>query len=145
MADTLDLDPEWGAIDVIEELEAVFNFKMTDDEAEGCCTVGDVYDVVCSHTSDWETQGGNCASSMTFYRLRTALAPEDKRSVRPTTDLDNFGLTPSALFDLLSERSNLRLPSHSLDKLGVVGSFLLIAGGVISIVTLGTRNLTTHE
>ena len=36
MADTLDLDPEWGAIDVIEELEAAFNFNMTDEEAEGC-------------------------------------------------------------------------------------------------------------
>ena len=136
MADTLDLDPEWGAIDVIEELEAVFNFKMTDEEAEGCCTVGEVYDVVCSHTSDWETQGGNCASAMTFYRLRRALAPEDKRSIRPTTDLDTLGLTPSALFDLLAERSSLRLPSHSMDKLGVAGSCLLFAGGVISIVTL---------
>ena len=136
MADTLDLDPEWGAIDVIEELEAVFDFKMTDEEAEGCCTVGDVYDVVCSHTSDWNSQGGNCVSSMTFYRLRNALAPEDKRSVRPTTDLDTLGLTPSALFDLLSERTNLRLPSHSLDKLGIAGSCLLFAGGIISIGTL---------
>ena len=94
----------------IEELEAVFNFNMTDEEAEGCCTVGDVYDVVCSHTSDWEAQGGNCASAMTFYRLRKALAPNDKRSLRPSTDLDTLGLTPSAFFDLLAARSNLRLP-----------------------------------
>ena len=136
MADTLDLDPEWGAIDVIEELETVFNFNMTDEEAEGCCTVGDVYDVVCSHTSDWEVQGGNCASAMTFYGLRKALAPNDKRSLRPSTDLDTLGLTPSAFFDLLAARSNLRLPSHSLDKLGVVGSCLLFPGGFISIVTL---------
>ena len=136
MADTLDLDPEWGAIDLIEELEETFKFKMTNEEAERCCTVGDVYEVLRSHTEGWDEQSGNCSSSMTFYRLRNALGPDYRRSITPSTPLISIGLKPSELFDVLSKRSGLRLPSHSLNRLGMIGSCLMFAGVILSIVAL---------
>ena len=75
MANSVDLDPEFGAIELIEEVEAIFGFTITKEEAERCATVGDLYDVVCAHTPDWDAQDGCCGSSMVFYRVRRALAP----------------------------------------------------------------------
>lgn len=43
---TLDLDPEWGAIDLLEEVEASFGIKIEDAVAEQIETVGDLYDVI---------------------------------------------------------------------------------------------------
>lgn len=134
MADTLDLDPEWGAIDLIEELEATFGFKIKDEEAERCCTVGDVYDVVCAHTAGWDDQEGLCGSSMVFYRLRRALRFKDKRSITPSTPLAHLGPSPSKLMDGLAKRSGLRLPVHTLTGLGNTGAVSLLAGIVLSVV-----------
>lgn len=136
MADTLNLDPEWGAIDLIEELEATFGFKMQDEEAERCCTVGDVYNVVSAYTSDWNDQEGLCGSSMVFYRLRRALCPEDKRSITPRTPLGQLAPSPSKLMDGLAKRSGLRLPVHKLTGPGNAGAVILLAGIVLSVVAL---------
>lgn len=136
MPDTLDLDPEWGAIDLIEDIESTFGFKIRDDEAEGCCTVGDVYEVICTHTLGWDLQNGYCGSSMVFYKFRNALCPEDKRLIRPDTPLRSLGQSPSKLFNNIAERSGLRLPSHSLTWLGNIGIVTLTAGVVFAIIAL---------
>ena len=136
MADTLDLDPEWGAIDLIEELETTFGFKIQNEEAERCCTVGDVYNLVCAYTAGWDDQVGLCGSSMVFYRLRRALCPEDKRSITPSTPLALLAPSPSKLMDGLSKRSGLRLPVHTLTGLGGAGAALLLAGIVLTVVAL---------
>jgi hypothetical protein len=136
MSETLDLDPEWGAIDLIEELEATFGFKMGDDEAESCCTVGDVYNVVCAHTPEWELQDGNCASSIVFYRLRRVLRPADKRLIRPSTHLTSLRQSPTKLFDSLAKGSELRLPSHSLTWLGNIGALMLFGGTILAVIAL---------
>lgn len=75
MPTTLDLDPEWGAIDLLEEVEAAFNIKIGDDEAERCWTVGDLYDLICAHAPQWDEQAGTCASSAVFYRVRRSVTP----------------------------------------------------------------------
>lgn len=134
MSDTLDLDPEWGAIELIEELEDTFGFKMRGEEAERCCTVGDLYEVVCAHTADWDDQDGNCGSSMIFYRLKRALGPENKRTIKPDTPLAPLAKSPSELLDRLAKRSGLRLLPHSLTGLGATGAFILTAGMVLAIV-----------
>jgi hypothetical protein len=136
MADTLDLDPEWGAIDLIEELEATFGFKIEDEEAERCCTVGDVYDVVCAHTAGWDDHEGLCGSSMAFYRLRRALCSKDKQSITPSTPLASLEPSPSKLMDGLAKRSGLRLPVHTLTGLGEAGAVSLLAGIVLSVVAV---------
>jgi hypothetical protein len=83
MLTTLDLDPEWGAIDLIEEVETVFSFTISKDEAERCATIGDLYAVLCVHTPGWDTQGGKCGSSMTFYRIRRSLDPIEPNGSAP--------------------------------------------------------------
>lgn len=137
MANALDLDPEWGAIDLLEELEATFGIKIADEEAEQCRTVGDLYEVVCAHLPDWDLQGGRCGSSMVFYRMRRSLSSQG-RGVTPNTLLADFGLSPRRLFKTLAERTRLRLPDYELTWLGVTGGFLLAGGILAAIVVLFT-------
>jgi hypothetical protein len=136
MANSLDLDPEWGAIDLLEEVETTFDIKIADEEAERCCTVGDLYDIVCAHSPDWDNQGGSCGSSIVFYRLRRSLNPGDKRAVRPGTTLAATGLQPSRLFKKLADDTRLRLPSYDLTRPGMTGGYLLVGGFLAAIVAL---------
>jgi hypothetical protein len=138
MANSLDPDPEWGAIDLLEEVEAAFGIKIADEEAEQCCTVGDLYDILCAHSPAWDCQDGSCGSSMVFYRLRRSLSPDDKRCVRPDTLLTSSGLQPGRLFKKLADDTGLRLPAYQLTWLGVTGGFLLVGGMLAAIVALLT-------
>lgn len=136
MANSLDLDPEWGAVDLLAEVEATFGIKIENEEAERCCTVGDLFEVVCAHSPDWDCQGGSCGSSMVFYRIRRSLNSGDKRGVRPDTALTASGLQPSHLFKKLADDTGLRLPSYELTWLGMAGGYLLVGGIPAAIVAL---------
>ena len=138
MVNTLDLDPEWGAIDLLEEVEATFAIKIANEEAERCCTVGDLYDVVRAHSPDWDCQDGSCGSSMVFYRLRRSLSPDDRHGVTPDTLLAASELQPSRLFKKLADDTGLRLPSYELTWLGITGGFILAGGIIAAIVALLT-------
>ena len=95
MANSLDLDPEWGAIDLLEEVELTFGIKIANEEAERCATVGDLYDVICAHSPAWDGQDGDCGTSMVFYRMRRSLSPDDRRlGCKPVASSDVSGLTP---------------------------------------------------
>lgn len=138
MANSLDLDPEWGAIDLLEEVEKTFGIQIANEEAERCSTMGDLYDVLVAHLPNWDEQEGSCGSSMIFYRLRRCLAPENKRRVTPATLLEAFGLRPSHLLERLARDAELRLPAHELTWLGISGGFLLLLGILSGIVALLT-------
>ncbi|RIX31942.1 acyl carrier protein [Sphingomonas edaphi] len=138
MANSLDLDPEWGAIDLLEEVEATFGIKIANEEAEQCATVGGLYDVVCSHSPDWNGQDGSCGSSMVFYRMRRSLSPDDKRGITPDTALAASGMQPSRMFKKLADETGLRLPSYELTWLGMMGGGLLVGGIIAAIVALLT-------
>lgn len=140
MANSLDLDPEWGAIDLFEEVEATFGIEIANEEAERCGTVGDLYEILCAQSPDWDTQNGNCGSSMVFYRLRRSLSPEDKRGLARDTPLATSGLPPSRLFKKLAVDTGLRLPADELTWLGITGGFLLLGGIIVAVVAL----LTAH-
>lgn len=136
MSNSLDLDPEWGAIDLLEELEATFGIKIADEEAERCFTVGDLDDILCARLPDWDKQDGSCASSMVFYRLRRSLNPADNRAVVPDTPLTASKLTPSRLFEKLAKDSGLRLPSYQPTWLGVTGGIMLMGGILFALIAM---------
>lgn len=138
MANSLDLDPEWGAIDLLEEVETTFGIKITNEEAERCATVGDLYDVVSAHSPDWNSQDGSCGSSMVFYRLRRSLSPDDRRGVTPNTALASFGLQPSRLFKKVGDDTALRLPADEFTWLDNTGGYLFVGGALAAIVALFT-------
>lgn len=136
MANSLDLEPEWGVIDLLEEVEQTFGIQIADEEAERCATVGDLYEVICSHSPDWDGQGGKCGSSMVFYRLRRSFSPGDERSVTPETPLASIGLKPSRLFKKLKVGTGLRLPAYELTWLGTIGGLLMVGAIIAAVVAL---------
>lgn len=136
MANFLDLDPEWGAIDLLEEVEQTFGIQIANEEAERCATIGDLYDVICAHSPDWDGQDGNCGSSMVFYRMRRSLSPDNKRCVMPETPLAGTGLQPSRLFKKLEVDIGLRLPAYELTWLGMTGGFLTVSGIIAALVAV---------
>jgi len=136
MPNTLDLDPEWGAIDLLEDIESTFGIKIGDDEAEKCCTMGDIYDVICAHTSQWDFKDGNCGSSIVFYRIRSALRPTERRNIGPSTLLSSLGQSPFKLFKIIEDNSGLRLPSPTITLLGTLGVLMLTAGAVFALIAL---------
>lgn len=138
MGNSLDLDPEWGAIDLLEEVEATFRIEIAKEDAERCCTVGDLYKIVCVHSPDWDGQDGSCGSSMVFYRFRHSLSPDYKRGVAPDTLLNASGLQPNRMFRKLADDTGLRLPTQGYTWLGNTGSFLLAVGMLAAIVALLT-------
>ncbi len=139
MANTLDLDPEWGAIDLVEDIEEAFGVEIANDEAERVVTVGDLYHILRARLPDWNDVGGSCSSSFVFYRLRRSIAPEDRCGVRPGTELTGIGLPPARLFRKLGKKTGLRLPIHGQTWLGVAGGWLLLAGGTVAIVAFLAR------
>jgi hypothetical protein len=138
MVNTLDLDPEWGAIDLIEEVEATFGIKIANEEAEQCATVGDLYDMVSTHAPDWDSQDGSCGTSVVFYRLRRSLSPRDRRGVVPDTPLVSIGLQPSRLFKKVADDTGLRLPAYEFTSPGMAGGYLLVGGIIAALVALLT-------
>lgn len=133
---TLDLDPEWGAIDLLEEVEASFGITIEGAVAEQIETVGDLYDAICDLTPKWDSQRGACATSVIFYRMRSALVHIDRKSISPRMDLPLHGTTPSKLFSLLERETGLRLPSAPLTTPGVIGGILFLIGIIGAVIAL---------
>lgn len=136
MRNSLDLDPEWGAIDLLEEVEETFGIKVADAEAERCETVGDLYAVVRAHSPDWDTQSGNCASSMAFYRIRRSLKPGNGSKIRPQSPLLDGSASAFRLFKALERNTGLRLPSPEFTGPGTIGAYLFFIGLIGGVVTL---------
>jgi hypothetical protein len=123
MANSLELDPEW-AQSIFSKRLLSFGTKIANEEAEGCGTVHDLLNVVCAHPPDWDSQEGNCGSSIMFYRLRRSLNTENKRGVAPGTAISFSRLLPSLLFKKLAVETGLRLPSPELTWLQATSGFL---------------------
>ena len=132
----VDLDPEWGAIDLLKEAEASFGIKIEDAVAEQIEPVGDLYDAICDLTPEWDNQQGSCASSVAFYRLRRALVHIDRKSISPQMNLPLLGTTPSKLFSTLERDSGLRLQGAPLTIPGVIGGMLFLIGIIGGVVAL---------
>ena len=133
---TLDLDPEWGAIDLLEEVEASFGIKIEDAAVEQIETIGDLYDAICDLTPEWNDQQGSCASSVIFYRLRRAFVHLDRTSISPRMVLPLHVTTPSKLISSLERDSGLRLPSAPVTVLGVIGGTLVLIGIIGGVIAL---------
>ncbi|ARR52353.1 hypothetical protein HY78_02205 [Rhizorhabdus wittichii DC-6] len=137
VANTLDLDPEWGAIDLIEEVERAFAIKIADDEAEQCWTMGNLYDLICAHAPHWDEQIGACASSAIFYRFRRSLAPGD-RTMSPRSPLQPAQGPVKGMFKALRDETGFRLPDPDTTIIGKIGGWMCLIGFIAGMVALLT-------
>ena len=72
MPNTLGLDDDLDGVEVVRELERVFDIKVSNEEAERIVTVGEFHDLLLSKLPPNEADR-KCATAMTFYRIRSAL------------------------------------------------------------------------
>jgi len=75
------------AVELVMRTEDEFGISLTDDEAAGATTVGDLYQLVLSKLD----LTPSCPSSKAFYRTRQTLVAcldVPRRSIRPSSDLE---------------------------------------------------------
>lgn len=121
---SLDLDPEWGGEDLLDELERSFSVSFSTEETTSILNVGDIFNLLRKKIALGD--GSRCRSQMAFYRLRhvlAILAPD--ADLRPSTRLDSLDAgAPKKYFRALERASALRLPDLSMTWLGFAGTFV---------------------
>jgi hypothetical protein len=111
MPNTLGLDDNLDGVEVVRDLERIFDIKVSNEEAERILTVGEFHDLLLSKLQPNEADK-KCATAMTFYRIRSALRRLGYGdSFTPASDMHLLerGRTKSNLMKLEVE-SGLRLP-----------------------------------
>ena len=120
MSSSLGLQGDFDDIDLIEDVEAAFGFRLSDCDLSHCRTVGDLFELVKARLP---TSGlaGNCAKAMTFYRLRRAIQPRIAITLRPGTSLSALSdLRVQELLRIIKEDCGLRPPGHFISCWGCV-------------------------
>jgi hypothetical protein len=117
----------WGDgddIDLIEQLESVFDIKFGDDELRQMQTVGDVEDAIGQQLA---TSGGaKCMTAMAYYRLRRFLQQRAPgRNVGPDDRLSDFATSPRELVADLKRDTGLNLQCRP-GILGNLGALLFL-------------------
>lgn len=133
---SLDLDPQDGDLELLEELEDVFAIKFVAEETRQIVTVGNLHDLLVRKMPPLD--GKKCRSQLAFYRLRRALtvmAPLIE--LRPSTKLTEVVQgAPSKFFRVLERAAGLQLPSLQMTRLGLV-AFLVMLFAFIGLIGFG--------
>lgn len=128
MLATLGLDDDLDGVEILRPIEAVFDVKLSNAEAEAVHTVGDMFDLL-RRKIDVDA-GRKCLSAMAFYRLRRAwndLGIEVGRA--PSDDLTRLRLVYTrALVKSLEAKSGLRLPPPASGLVGKIGLAFALGG-----------------
>jgi hypothetical protein len=112
-------------VELILAVEDAFQIELSDAEAGGAYTVGDLYELVVGKLGTEGSTG--CVTSVAFYRTRRALSEVcgyPRREIRPKTILKDV-LTGRDQWHAVERASGLRLPER------VFGPWHL--GGVMTI------------
>jgi len=100
-----------------------FDIKITDKEAEGIYSVGEMCDLLL-HKIAADHANRKCASAMAFYRLRRAISElRVSEKLTPSTPLGFLerGRTKSN-FRSLEKQTGLRLPQPAMTWIGSIGA-----------------------
>ncbi len=127
MQNTLGLDDD-DAVDLVRELERIFDVEVSEREVEFVLTVGGFHALLLSKIPPNEADT-RCASAMAFYRIRRALRRLGYGSnLTPAFNLRALerGRTKSNLRSLAAE-SGLRLPETISTGFGLLGAFVSFA------------------
>jgi len=119
MPNTLGLDDDLDGVEVVRDLERIFDIKVSNEEAERIFTVGEFHDLLLSKLPPNEADK-KCATAMTFYRIRRALRRlgyGDRLTPASDMRLLEQGRTKSNLMKLEGD-SRLRMPGAVSTRTG---------------------------
>lgn len=130
-ADTIGLVGDGDDADLLDAIEGSFQIHFG-EAATKCFTVGDIYEALLDLVPT-SSVPGLCATSMAFYRIRSALrrVADVDGPVTPSARLSGLtSLSPKQLYALLAhELGVVRLP-QMLSARGCLGIVVLLAGAV---------------
>ena len=127
MQDTLGLDDEWGAVEVVIAVENAFRIKIEDEEAERILLVGELFDLLLKKILPIE-RNRKYATAMAFYRLRRALNDiRFDKKLSPSTNIYPATYTESFV-KTMQDKSGLQLPKPESTWIGQAGDLMVVFG-----------------
>jgi len=137
VANTLDIDDEWGPVDVVIALERAFGLKLDDKDVRDVYTVGEMYDLLLKMVPR-DGQGSKCATAMAFYSLRRVIARPGCVRLAPRSDLSFLekGRTKRN-WKNIENRSGLYLPSLGVAWPWLIGTTLAIMASAMPTFLVG--------
>ncbi|WP_350334317.1 hypothetical protein [Coralliovum pocilloporae] len=73
------LEGDGDEADLAEDLETVFDIKISNEEYAHVTTLGEAYDIICEKLAKREGPQTRCCTAMAFYRLSRALGKTAKQ------------------------------------------------------------------
>ncbi|HCS22691.1 MAG TPA: hypothetical protein DIW20_02990 [Rhodospirillaceae bacterium] len=128
--DTLGLKGDLDDVELLMDIESAFGIHIANDEAARLFTVGDIYTLLQNKLSSTK-EADKCATAMTFYRLRSALAAfgVDKKLITPTTPVRDMSTLKAAdFFKQLKSRTQMTMPRPQASWRGILGNSSALFG-----------------
>ncbi len=127
MPSSLGLAGDLDDVDMLEDVEAAFGFRVSDEELARCWTVGDLFELIDARLPS-EGSAGSCATAMCFYRLRRAIQPQLAICLRPSTPIEELRLlSVREVHQIIKEECGLRPPPPTLSLWGCIALVLVPA------------------
>lgn len=129
-SNTIGLDGDLDDVEMLMAIEKAFIIHISDSEATGLRTVGDIYALLQSRFAN-NAPTKKCALAMAFYRLRAALVAMgvNKKTLKPETKVqDMTSLKAKRFINNLEAFAHLGMPKPALGLCSALGLFALIAG-----------------
>jgi len=141
MSNTIGLDDDLDDVELLRELEAVFDIAFSPEEAWPLVTVGDVEALLLRRIPAYEADR-KCASAMACYRLRAALARLGHgQKLAPAAALPGLARgRVRAKLKQLERESGLRLPAAPATRLGCLvacAGFVTTIAGAFWLLPVG--------
>lgn len=133
MIDALDIDPD-DDVEIVLEVEAAFGITISESDAAGCETVGDLFKVVCAHVPTVERSDHlPCPTAQAFTALCRAIRlRQPDHDLRPDTRIASFAGPDdhSGWHAHLAMETGLNIPAPTLSLTAVgigCGAFAVAA------------------
>ncbi|MCB1464822.1 MAG: acyl carrier protein [Rhodoblastus sp.] len=120
-------------LEIVLGVEKAFSTQLSDDEAKGCITFGDLYDLVASKLNISEGTKAGYVSTLAYFRLRSALRKIGYGGeLSPSTDLRPFLRDQGArkIWTSLEAQLGLTIPELQNSRIVAVGIGLVLITGL---------------
>jgi hypothetical protein len=142
--DTLGLLGDGDELQLIYDIERVFDITFTKAELEDSRTVGDIENAVWHHLLAKAPEQNRCATASAFYELRRVLGSGGQcRKFAPAMPLATLDLSPAAISALVSNATGLtlRFPATKISSGGLWMILIGILPGMIAATNLSSMPL----
>ena len=95
-------------VELVTELESVFNISISDNEAKQIVNLGDAFELICSKLPSDEGNQVKCMSSMAYHRLNRALSKSGRVNPKSRIEIPP-SISPRSFQKHLELQSGLRL------------------------------------